>query len=67
MYDLMPIIFGGLMILLGLYMTINPKNATKKELRNDDNVVKKTKKNGFIEILCGIVVIILGIMLKNLG
>ena len=66
MYDLMPIIFGGLMILLGIYMTTNPVKATKKELREDENAVKKVKRNGFIEIACGIILIILGILLKNI-
>ena len=66
MYDLMPIIFGGLMILLGTYMTTNPVKATKKEFREDKNAVKKIKRNGFIEIICGIVLIILGILLKNI-
>ena len=62
MYDLMPCIFGVMMILLGLYMVISPKNATKEELRNDEKVVKKTKRNGFIIIGCGITLIILGII-----
>ncbi len=66
MYDMMPIIFGGLMILLGIYMTTNPVKATKKELREDKDAVKKVKRNGFIEIGCGIVLIILGILLKNI-
>ena len=66
MYDLMPLILGGIMILLGTYMTTNPVKATKKELREDKNAVKKIKRNGFIEIICGIVLIILGILLKNI-
>ena len=61
MYDLIPFILGTLTILLGGYMVINPKNATKKELRNDENIVKETKKNGFIVIICGIVIILIAI------
>ena len=62
MYDMMPIIFGVAMIVIGLYMVKDPVKATKKSLRNDENVVKKVKRNGFIEIGCGIVLIIIGII-----
>lgn len=61
MYDLIPFILGTLTILLGGYMVISPNNATKKELRNDENVVKKTKNNGFIVIICGIAIILVAI------
>ena len=43
-------------------MVINPKGSTKKELQNDVSAVAKTKKNGFIVIACGIVVLVLGII-----
>lgn len=66
MYNLMPIIFGTIIILLGIYMITNPVKATKKELREDKNAVKKVKRNGYIEIICGIVIIIIGILLKNI-
>ena len=66
MYEIMPIVFGGLMILLGIFMVTNPVKATKKELRKDEFAVKKVKRNGFIEIICGIVVIILQLILKNI-
>ena len=66
MYDLIPCFLGIMMILLGTYMSLNPKKATKEELRNDENIVKKTKKNGFIVIGCGIVLIILGIIKASL-
>ena len=61
MYDLIPFILGTLTILLGVYMVISLKNATKEELRNDEYQVKKTKKNGFIVIICGIVIILVAI------
>ena len=41
MYDMMPIIFGVMMIVLGLYMVKDPVHATKKSLRQDENAVKK--------------------------
>jgi uncharacterized membrane protein YfcA len=62
MYDMMPIIFGVMMIVLGLYMVKDPVHATKKSLRQDENAVKKVKRNGFIEIGCGIVLIIIGLI-----
>ena len=66
MYDLIPYFLGIMMILLGTYMTSNPKKATKEKFRNDENVVKKTKKNGFIVIICGIALIILEIIKTSL-
>lgn len=62
MYNLMPLLFGGIMFFLGLYMAINPKSATKKELQNDADAVAKIKKNGFIVIACGVVILIIGII-----
>ena len=62
MYDMMPIILGVAMMVIGLYMVIDPVKATKKELREDENAVKKVKRNGFIEIGCGIILIIIGII-----
>lgn len=62
MYDLIPYFLGGMMILLGAYMSGSPKKATKEELRNDKNAVKKTKRNGFVVIGCEVVLIILGII-----
>lgn len=61
MYDLIPFILGGLMIVLGLFMFISPVKATKEEFRNDSKMVSKTKRNGIIVILCGIATIIIGI------
>ena len=62
MYNLIPLFLGGMMFILGLIMIINPKNSTKKEFQNDERMIAKTKKNGFIVIACGIVVLVLGII-----
>ncbi len=62
MYDFIPFILGGLMFVLGLIMAINPKGSTKKELQNDEKMVAKTKKNGFIVIACGISLFVIGII-----
>lgn len=61
MYDLIPFILGGIIILMGLYMFISPVKATKAEFRNDSKMVSKTKKNGIFVICCGIATIIIGI------
>ena len=62
MYDYIPFILGGVMFVLGLIMAINPKGSTKKELQNDENMIAKTKKNGFIVIGCGITLFVIGII-----
>jgi len=62
MYNFIPLILGGMMFIFGLVMIINPKSSTKKEFQNDENMITKTKKNGFIITACGVVVIVLGII-----
>jgi uncharacterized membrane protein HdeD (DUF308 family) len=62
MYDFIPFILGGMMFVLGLIMAINPKASTKKEFQNDENMIAKTKKNGFVVIACGIIFILIGII-----
>ena len=62
MYDYIPLFFGGMMFVLGLVMAISPKSSTKKEFQNDENMLAKTKRNGFIVIACGIIVIVVGII-----
>ena len=39
MYDMMPIIFGVMMIVLGLYMVKDPVHATKKSLRQETQAI----------------------------
>ena len=62
MYDYIPLSFGDMMFVLGLVMAISPKSYTKKEFQNDENMLAKTKRNGFIVIACGIIVIVVGII-----
>ena len=66
MYNIIPLICGGLMIILGLFMAINPVISTKRELRDDAKVVGKTRRSGFIMVVCGFICIILGIILNSL-
>ncbi len=57
------IAFLGLMMLgLGLFMVISPRNATKAEERDNEQAVASVKKRGFIIVACGIVVVIIGII-----
>lgn len=60
MYDLIPFICGVLMLGLGAFMTICPKQSTKKNKREDENEVAKVKKSGIILIVCSIVLCIFG-------
>ena len=55
------------MLGLGLFMAIDPKNATKKEMREDEKAVAGIRVRGFILIGCGIVLGILGFILAKLG
>lgn len=52
-------ICGAIFIGLGLFTAICPKKATKKEDSENEEAVKKVRRNGFIEIACGIKFILL--------
>jgi uncharacterized protein YjeT (DUF2065 family) len=59
MYDKIPIILGAVIIILGIYMAVAPKSATKKENRDNEAEVQKVRKNGFIMIAIGIMDIVI--------
>ena len=61
MYEYIPFIIAGVMFLLSVFMIIKPELATKKQFRDNDEIVKKTRKNGFIVLVCAIVLCIIGI------
>ena len=59
MYDKIPIFLPAVIIILGIYMAIAPKSATKKENRDNEAEVQKVRKNGFIMIAIGIMDIVI--------
>ena len=59
---MIPIIFAVVIGVMGLFVVINPKAATKKADRDDAAAVKKTRKLGvFYFIICGIL-LVMGLM-----
>lgn len=62
MYDLIPVVCGAAIFILGLIMSINPKGSTRKDLREDKNAVAKTKTSGVVMAVLGVLLIILGIL-----
>ncbi len=62
MYEILPYILSGCFVLLGLFMAAMPKQATRKSLRDSEDVVKKTRRNGFIVIVCGIILLLIDFM-----
>lgn len=62
MYEILPYILSGCFVLLGLFMAIMPKQATRKNQRESEDVVKKTRRNGFIVIVCGIILLLIDFM-----
>ena len=62
MYEYFKYFLLGTITLMGLYMAIAPKSSTKKEDRDDDYKVAKTKKNGIVLSIagaCAIVIILI--------
>lgn len=63
MYEILPYILSACFVLLGLFMAIMPKQATKKDLRESEDIVQKTRRNGFIVMVCGIILLVIDIVL----
>jgi uncharacterized membrane protein YfcA len=62
MYDKIPIFLGAIILLMGIFMAVSPKNAAKKEFRENENELQKVRKSGFIMIVCGIITIVIGVL-----
>lgn len=58
MDELIPFILSAILIILGLFVTIMPKENTKKELRDSEEAVKKTRRSGIVIVGCGIVLLL---------
>ena len=55
MYDYLGMFLAGSTLLIGLIMAISPKVATKKEMREDETIIKKTRRSGIIISIAGVV------------
>lgn len=64
-YYLIPAFCGLAMLILGVVMSINPKGCIKRELRDDENRIKKNRRGGFVIIACGVCTLIIGLVLTN--
>ncbi len=62
MYEMIPILLGVLMMGMGVFMAASPEKAAKKELRENENELKKVRKSGFIMIVCGIITIVIWLL-----
>lgn len=65
MYNFFPYIIAVVFLLLGIYMIVNPKNATKEEFRNDEEKVAKTKRNGFFMVVLAIIMFVIGVIMPK--
>lgn len=59
MYNVLPFICGAIFIGLGMLMAICPNKVVKKEDSENEEAVKKARRNGYFEIGCGIIIILL--------
>ena len=55
MYNYIPFILATIFILLGIFMAVKPEKAVKKELANSEEALKKSKRNGIIIIVLGLI------------
>lgn len=54
----MALICAASLTLLGLIMFLAPQKSVKAELRNDKEQVKRTKRNGLIITIAGMVLLL---------
>lgn len=64
MYNYMPFILAAIFIVLGLFMFLKPEKAVKKELANSEDSLKKSKRNGIIIFVLGIILAVIKLILK---
>lgn len=62
MYEMIPYIAGIVLILLGAFMAIMPQKSVKKEFQDSEEQIKKTRRNGVIVAILGIVLVVIGFM-----
>ncbi len=54
-------VFAGVLGALGLFVIICPKQATKKENRNNEAAVKKVRMTGVLYIIIGVILLALAL------
>lgn len=62
LYDMMPYIFAGFFAIYGILMIACPKVMIKKEFRDDQEKLAKTRKSGIGVIFCAFVLLIVACM-----
>ncbi len=62
LYDMMPYIFAGFFAIYGILMIACPKIMVKKEFRENQEQLAKTRKGGIGVILCAFVLLIVACM-----
>ncbi|MBO4347355.1 MAG: hypothetical protein J5840_06930 [Lachnospiraceae bacterium] len=63
LYELIPVLLGIIVVVLGLIMAIFPRASTRKDLRDNPKAVAKNRLSGFIMIVLGILIVIFRIIL----
>ncbi len=66
MYDRFQLILSGVMVLFGIFMIAFPKQATKKQFRDDPEKVAKVRFAGVVWIICGAVLLILDLVIDSM-
>ncbi|MGN1481074.1 hypothetical protein [Porcipelethomonas sp.] len=60
--DCIPVILGIIAAVLGVYMTVNPEKCIRKNAENDPDAAGSIRKGGIIILVCGIIMIAVGII-----
>lgn len=64
MYDAIPYIIAIIFILLGGFMSIMPAKSVKKEFKNSEEHIKKTRRNGIIILILAILLLVVSLILR---
>lgn len=59
MYEIFEIVLAVLIIGIGVLMVAFPKACVKKEMKDNPEQLERARKNGYIEIVVGVVLLLL--------
>ncbi len=63
MFGIFGVLFGVIVVLSGLFLILLSKVASNKDYGNDESQIAKTKRNGIICIICGVILTIMSVVM----
>ena len=62
--NMLLIICGALLVLLGIFMIVMPKASVKKEVEATPEILRQVRKSGIAELVFGLVILVIGFITR---